>query len=59
MNVFLERLLYFWLGVTGLGLLIVMIFWAIKIIVFVAFISFFVALAATLIYHFFWADRNS
>tara|TARA_B100000700_G_C14621999_1_gene658629 strand:- start:388 stop:567 length:180 start_codon:yes stop_codon:yes gene_type:complete len=59
MNVFLERLLYFWLGVTGLGLLIVMIFWAIKIIVFVAFISFFVALATTLIYHFFWADRNS
>jgi len=59
MNLFLERLLYFWLGITGFGLLLVIFFWAIKTIIFVAFICFFIALIATAIYHFFFADRNS
>jgi len=59
MNIFLERLLYFWLGITGTGLLIVILFWAMKTIILVAFICFFIALVATGIYHFFWADRES
>tara|TARA_Y100000590_G_C14812399_1_gene673122 strand:+ start:80 stop:259 length:180 start_codon:yes stop_codon:yes gene_type:complete len=59
MNIFLERLLYFWLGITGIGLLLVVTFWALKTIIFVAFICFFIALVATAIYHFFWADKEN
>ena len=58
MNIFLERLLYFWLGITAIGLLLVIVFWAIKTIIVVAFICFFIALIVTLIYHFFWADKE-
>ena len=47
MQLFLERLLYFWGGITVLGLFIVALFWAIKIIIYVAFISLFIAILAT------------
>ena len=57
MNLFLERLLYFWLGITGFGLLLVVLFWALKTIILVAFICFFIALVVTAIYHFFWAEK--
>ena len=59
MNIFLERLLYFWLGITGAGLLVVVVFWALKTIILVAFICFFIALVSTGAYHFFWADRDN
>tara|TARA_B100001029_G_C14999341_1_gene417056 strand:+ start:97 stop:288 length:192 start_codon:yes stop_codon:yes gene_type:complete len=58
MNLFLERLLYFWLGITGIGLLIAIIYWALKAIILVAFICFFIAILATAVYHFFIADKK-
>ena len=58
MQLFLERLLYFWAGITVLGLFIVALFWAIKIVIFVAFISLFIAVAMTAFYHFFWAKKE-
>ena len=59
MQLFLERLLYFWAGITALGLLIVALFWTIKIVIYVAFISLFVAIAVTAFYHFYWANKNN
>mgnify|MGYP001393913630 CR=1 FL=1 len=59
MQLFLERLFYFWVGITVLGLLIVTLFWAIKIIIYVAFISLFIAIAAAAFYHFYWANKDS
>ena len=58
MQLFLERLLYFWAGITVLGLFIVALFWAIKIVIYVAFISLFVAIAATAFYHFYWVKKD-
>jgi len=58
MQLFLERLLYFWAGITVLGLFIVALFWAIKIVIYVAFVSLFVAIAATAFYHFYWSKRD-
>ena len=58
MQLFLERLLYFWAGITVIGLLIAALFWAIKTVIYVAFISLFVAIVATAFYHFYWADRD-
>jgi len=58
MQQFLERLLYFWAAITALGLLIVIVFWAISTIISVAFISLFVAIVATAFYHFYWSKRN-
>ena len=58
MQLFLERLLYFWGGITAIGLLIAVLFWAIKTIIYIAFISLFVAIVAALFYHFYWADRD-
>ncbi len=58
MQLFLERLLYFWSGITFIGLIIVALFWTIKIIIYVAFISLFVAIAATAFYHFYWSKRD-
>ena len=58
MQLFLERLLYFWAGITVLGLLAVTFFWAIKIVIYVAFISLFVAIAATAFYHFYWVKND-
>jgi hypothetical protein len=58
MQLFLERLLYFWGAITVIGLLIVALFWAIKIIIFIAFISLFVAIVATAFYHFYWVNKD-
>ena len=59
MQLFLERLIYFWVGITILGLFIVALFWAIKIVIYVAFISLFVAIVAAAFYHFYWANRDN
>ena len=58
MQLFLERLLYFWAGITFIGLIIVALFWAIKVVIYVAFISLFVAIAAAVFYHFYWANKE-
>tara|TARA_X000000368_G_C22743282_1_gene584850 strand:+ start:230 stop:409 length:180 start_codon:yes stop_codon:yes gene_type:complete len=59
MQLFLERLLYFWGAITVLGLLLVVLVWAISTVIYVAFISLFVAIAATAFYHFYWSNRNN
>ena len=59
MQLFLERLLYFWAGVTAVGLLIAVAYWAIATIIYVAFISLFIAIAATFFYHFYWSKRDN
>ena len=58
MQLFLERLLYFWGGITAIGLLLVVLVWAISTIIYVAFISLFVAIVATTFYHFYWSKRG-
>ena len=58
MQLFLERLLYFWAAITVIGLLLVVLVWAISTVIYVAFISLFVAIVATAFYHFYWADKN-
>ena len=58
MQIFLERLLYFWAAITTIGLLLVVLIWAISTVIYVAFISLFVAIAATAFYHFYWVKRN-
>ncbi len=58
MQLFLERLMYFWAGITAIGLLIAVAYWAIATIIYVAFISLFVAIAATLFYHFYYSRKN-
>jgi len=59
MLLFLERLLYFWAAITAIGLLLVVLVWAISTVIYVAFISLFVAIAAAAFYHFYWANRNN
>ena len=59
MQLFLERLLYFWAAITAIGLLIVALIWAISTIIYVAFISLFVAIVAAAFYHFYWANRDN
>ena len=58
MQLFLERLLYFWGGITAIGLLLVVLVWAISTIIYVAFISLFVAIVATAFYHFYWSKKD-
>ena len=59
MQLFLERLMYFWAGITAIGLLIAVAYWAIATIIYVAFIALFVAIVATLFYHFYWSKRDN
>ena len=59
MQVFLESLLYFWGAITIVGLLMVVIVWAISTVIYVAFISLFVALLATAFYHFYWVKKDN
>ena len=59
MQLFLERLLYFWAAITVIGLLLVALVWAISAVIYVAFISLFVAIVATAFYHFYWANRDN
>ena len=58
MQLFLERLLYFWAAITAIGLFLVVFVWAISTIIYVAFISLFVAIAATAFYHFYWSKKD-
>ncbi len=58
MTLFLERLLYFWAGITIVGLAVAALYWAIKIVIYIAFISLFVAIALTAFYHFYWAQKD-
>ena len=39
-------------------LFVAALFWAIKIVIYVAFISLFIAIVATAFYHFYWADKD-
>ena len=57
MQLFLERLLYFWFAITAIGLLLVVLVWAISTVIYVAFISLFIAIVAAAFYHFYWANR--
>jgi hypothetical protein len=59
MQLFLERLLYFWVAITVIGLLLVVLIWAISTVIYVAFISLFIAIAAAAFYHFYWANRDN
>ena len=59
MQLFLERLLYFWAAITAIGLLLVVLVWAISTIIYVAFISLFVAIVVAAFYHFYWANRDN
>ena len=58
MQLFLERLLWFWGGITFIGLLIAALYWAITVVVYIAFISLFIALVAAAFYHFYWANKD-
>jgi hypothetical protein len=57
MQLFLERLLYFWSAITAIGLLLAVLLWAISTVIYVAFISLFIAIVAAAFYHFYWANR--
>ncbi|MFL2510186.1 MAG: hypothetical protein ACJ0RE_03320 [Alphaproteobacteria bacterium] len=59
MQLFLERLFYFWAAITAIGLLIVVAWWAISTIIYVAFISLFVSIVSAAFYHFYWANRDN
>ena len=59
MQLFLERLLYFWAAITAIGLLLVVLVWAISTVIYVAFISLFVAIVAATFYHFYWVKRDN
>ena len=58
MQLFLERLLYFWGAITVIGLFLVVLVWAISTVIYVAFISLFVAIVATAFYHFYWSKKD-
>ncbi len=58
MQLFFERLLYFWAAITAIGLFFVIIVWAISTVIYVAFISLFIAIAAAVFYHFYWVNRD-
>jgi hypothetical protein len=58
MQLFLERLLYFWAAITVIGLLLVVFVWAISTVIYVAFISLFVAIVLTAFYHFYWVKKD-
>jgi len=58
MQEYLEKLLYFWAAITGIGLVTVIVYWAIATIIYVAFISLFIAIIAAAFYQFYWVKRN-
>ena len=58
MQEYLEKLLYFWAAITGIGLVLVIVYLAIATIIYVAFISLFIAIIAAAFYQFFWVKRN-
>ena len=59
MQKFLERLLYFWAAITVIGLFLVVIVWAISTVIYVAFVSLFIAIAATAFFHFYWSKKDN
>ena len=59
MQLFLERLLYFWAAITAIGLFVVVLVWAISTVIYVAFISLFVSIDAAAFYHFYWVKRDN
>ena len=58
MQEYLEKLLYFWAAITGIGLVLVIFYWAIATIIYVAFISLFIAILAAAFYQFYWVKKN-
>ena len=58
MQEYLEKLLYFWAAITGIGLVLVVVYWAIATIIYVAFISLFIAIVAAAFYQFYWVKKN-
>ena len=58
MQEYLEKLLYFWAAITGIGLVLVIVYWAIATIIYVAFISLFIAIIAAAFYQFYWVKRK-
>ena len=58
MQEYLEKLLYFWAGITAIGLFLVIIYWAIATIIYVAFVSLFIAIVAAAFYQFYWSKRT-
>ena len=58
MQEYLEKLLYFWAAITGIGLVLVILYWAIATIIYVAFISLFIAIVAAAFYQFYWVKKN-
>lgn len=58
MQEYLEKLIYFWAAITGIGLVLVIVYWAIATIIYVAFISLFIAIIAAAFYQFYWVKRN-
>ena len=58
MQEYLEKLLYFWAAITGIGLVLVIVYSAIATIIYVAFVSLFIAIIAAAFYQFYWAKRK-
>ena len=58
MQEYLEKLLYFWAAITGIGLFLVIVYWAIATIIYVAFVSLFIAIVAAAIYQFYWINKD-
>ena len=58
MQEYLEKLLYFWAAITAIGLVLVVFYWAISTIIYVAFISLFIAIVAAAIYQFYWIKKD-
>ena len=58
MQEYLEKLLYFWAAITAIGLVLVIVYWAIATIIYVAFISLFIAIVAAAFYQFYWIKKN-
>jgi len=59
MQLFLERLLYFWAAITAIGLFLVVLVWTISTVIYLAFISLFIATGAAAFYHFYWVNRDN
>ena len=59
MQLFIERLFYFRASITSIGLLFVVLVWAISTVIYVASISLFVAIVAAAFYYLYWANRNN
>jgi len=58
MQEYLEKLLYFWAAITAIGLFLVIVYWAIATIIYVAFISLFIAIVAAAFYQFYWIKKD-